>query len=151
MNFEFSLVGLVFLIMLFVPNIIWTKYQPKDYDKYSQRESRILLAFERIGQILVVIFSLFCGAEFTYSLLLLIAFVLMVMYEIAWIRYFNSDYSMGDFYKDFLKVPLPLATLPVLAFFLLGIYANSYLLIISSLILAIGHIGIHFNHKKELL
>ena len=149
MNFKFSIVGLLFLMMLFVPNIIWTKFQPKDYDAYYQNENRILLALERIGQVSVTIFSLFCGVEFSFSLFLIIAFVLMALYEIAWLRYFKSNHTMKDFYADFLNLPLPLATLPVLAFLLLGIYANNIFLIVSSIILGIGHIGIHFNHEKE--
>lgn len=64
MNFGFSLVGLLLLLMLFVPNIIWSKYPPKDYEKYSKNENRIFLTFERIGEVLVSIFSLFCGVKF---------------------------------------------------------------------------------------
>ena len=30
MQFGFSYVGLVFLIMLMVPNMLWTKHKPKD-------------------------------------------------------------------------------------------------------------------------
>ena len=63
MNFEFSFVGLLFLVMLFVPNIIWSKYQPIDYD--SKDENAILLILERIGQVLVVVFALFCGNDFS--------------------------------------------------------------------------------------
>ena len=57
---------------------------------------------------------------------------------------------MEDMYSSFLDIPLPGATLPVLAVFLLGIYANNILLVISALILGIGHIGIHYNHKHEI-
>ena len=42
------------------------------------------------------------------------------------------------------------ATLPVVAFLLLGIYGRNIFLIISTIVLGIGHIGIHLNHKKEL-
>ena len=35
MHFGFSYVGLAYLVMLMLPNIIWTKNQPKDYEKYS--------------------------------------------------------------------------------------------------------------------
>lgn len=150
MNLEFSIVGLLFLAMLFVPNIIWTKFQPKGYEKYSKNENKILLALERIGEVLSAIFSLFCGVKFALSILLVIAFISMLLYEMAWIRYFKSNHEMNDFYADFFKIPLPLATLPVLAFFFLGIYANNIFLIVSSIILGIGHIGIHFNHKKEI-
>ena len=90
MNFEFSLIGLLFLIMLFVPNILWTRFQPNGYDEFSQNENRVLLALDRIGQVTVVLFSLFCGAKFSFSLLLAIAFILMLLYEAYWIKYFKS-------------------------------------------------------------
>ena len=150
MNFDFSFVSLLFLIMLFVPNVIWSKHQPKDYEIYSGNENRILFAFERVGQILVTVFSLFCGARFHFSLLLILGFVFMMLYELAWIRYFRGRNTMKDMYSDFLKIPIPLATLPVLAFFLLGITANNIFLVVSSIILGIGHIGIHLEYKKRI-
>ena len=53
MQFGFSYVGLIMLLMLFIPNFIWTKNQPKDYEKYAEKENKVLLAFERIGQFIV--------------------------------------------------------------------------------------------------
>lgn len=150
MNFEFSLIGFLFLIMLLVPNMIWTRFQPKDYELYSKNENRILLALERIGEVFVSVFALFCGARFSFSALLLISFVLMILYEIYWFKYFKSSLTMEVMYGDFLGIPLPGAVLPVLAFLVIGLYSKNILLLISTLILAIGHIGIHFNHKKEI-
>lgn len=49
MHFGFSYVGLIFLAMLIIPNLFWTKNQPKEYDKYVGNENKILLMFERIG------------------------------------------------------------------------------------------------------
>lgn len=58
-HFGFSYIGVIFLMMLMIPNIIWTKHQPKGYDPTG--ENKILLLFERIGQVLVctcaIIFS----------------------------------------------------------------------------------------------
>ena len=107
MNFGFSFVGLIFLAMLFVPNILWSKYPPKDYDNYSKNENKLLLALERIGQILVVIFSLFCGVTFSSNPILIFAFLLMILYEIYWIRYFKSSRTMRDMYENMLFIPLP--------------------------------------------
>lgn len=42
------------------------------------------------------------------------------------------------------------ATLPVAAFFLLGVYGSVYLLMGSVVILGIGHIGIHLQHLRAL-
>ena len=53
MHFGFSYVGLIFLTLLMVPNLIWTKNQPKDYKIYAANENKILLAFERVGEVLV--------------------------------------------------------------------------------------------------
>ncbi len=146
MNFEFSFVGLLFLVMLFVPNIIWSKYQPIDYS--SRTENKILVVLERIGQVLVVVFSLFCGNDFSW--LLWIAIILIVLYEIYWVRYFKSRRTLKDMYGNFGFIPLPGATLPVVAFFFLGIASKNLFLSVSSVILGIGHIGIHLNHKKEI-
>ena len=48
MHFGFSYIGLIFLLMLFIPNIIWSKNKPKDYGKYVKNENKVLLLFERI-------------------------------------------------------------------------------------------------------
>lgn len=150
MNFAFSFVGLLFLVMLFAPNILWSRCPPKDYEKYSKNENKLLLALERIGEVLCVFFSLFCGVNFRWNIFLIAALVLMVIYECYWVRYFKSPKTMQDMYGSFLAIPLPGATLPVLAFLLLGISAGNVLLIISSIILGIGHIGIHYSHRDEL-
>lgn len=156
MNFGFSYVGLIYLFMLFIPNLFWTKNKPKGYEKYVEKESKILRVFENIGQILVtcfvVIFKDFNIQKATYWIIwLIISFGFMLLYEIFWIKYFKSEKTMHDFYSSLLGIPVAGASLPVIAFFLLGIYGKNILLIIAVLILAIGHIGIHTNHKKELL
>ena len=85
-----------------------------------------------------------------WSTVLFIAFLLMILYEIYWIRYFKSNKTMKDMYSSILRIPVAGATLPVLAFLLLGVYGKNIFLIFSSIILGIGHIGIHLNHRKEV-
>lgn len=55
-QFGFSYIGLIFLLLLFVPNLFWTKNQPKGYD--STGESRGLQLLERVGEILVTVMVL---------------------------------------------------------------------------------------------
>ncbi len=154
-NFGFSHIGLMFLLMLMIPNIIWSKNKPENYDKYVQNENKVLLVFERLGEILVTCFSLIFS-DFNintisiWTIILLISFMFMILYEIYWIRYFKSNKTMKDFYSSLLGVPVAGASLPVLAFLLLGIYGKNIFLIISTILLGIGHIGIHLNHEKEL-
>lgn len=154
MHFGFSYVGLIYLIMLFTPNIFWSKNQPKDYEKYAVNENKLLLGLERIGEVLVsalcLIFSDFnIGSIRPWSVVLLISFLMMVLYEVYWIRYFRSEKTMADMYSGILGVPVAGATLPVLAFGLLAVYGGNLPMLIAVVILGIGHIGIHLDHRKE--
>ena len=155
MQFGFSYVGLVYLILLFVPNSIWARNKPENYECHVKNESRILKIFESIGQVLVscivLIFKDFnIKTGSLWIIWLIISAVFMLMYEIFWIRYFKSKKTMKDFYSSLLGIPVAGATLPVIAFLLLGIYGKNLPLIIATIILGIGHIGIHLNHKKEI-
>ena len=94
MHFGFSYVGFLFLLMLMAPNLIWSRNKPADYAAYAKRENKVLQWMERIGQISVTCLALLCsdlnikeGGRFA---LLLFAFLLMVLYEIYWIRYFEK-------------------------------------------------------------
>lgn len=121
----FSYVGLIFLLMLTVPNLIWTKHQPKEYN--TQNENKVLLVLERVGQVCVtstaLVFSdINIHSWSAWSLLLIVAVVPMILYECWWIRYFKSKKTLKDFYNSFYGIPVAGATLPVVAFFFLGVY-----------------------------
>ena len=155
MNFGFSYVGLIYLVMLMLPNIIWTKNQPKDYEKYVGNENKVLLTLERVGEVLVscaaLVFSdINIKPWSSWSWWLVLSFALMVLYEIYWIRYFKSERTMEDFYSSILGIPVAGATLPVLAFLLLAVYGKNIVLGAAVIILGIGHIGIHLMHRREI-
>ncbi|MEG0176843.1 hypothetical protein [Anaerorhabdus sp.] len=155
MEIRFSYVGLIFLVMLIIPNIIWSKNLPKDYDKYSKNENKLLLVFEKTGEVLVtcsaLIFTNFNPNQLSMSpIILLFIFILMILYEVYWIKYFKSNKTMKDLSSSLLGIPVAGATLPALSFFLLSVYGNNILLMIAAIIFRIGHIGIHLNHYKEL-
>ena len=141
------------MFMLFIPNLIWTNKQPQGYS--AENENKLLVVLERVGEVLTTCFALIFS-DFNlqgvskWSMWLAAAFALMIMYEIWWIRYFNSEHKLTDFYSSFLGVPVAGATLPVVAFFLLGIYGKVIWMMIASIVLGIGHIGIHLQHHKEI-
>ena len=100
-SFGFSYVGLIYLIMLFVPNIIWAKHKPEGYDEAAVKENKILLLFERTGEVLLTCLALIFrdtnirpGSWWLGWLIL--SFAAMVLYEIYWIRYFVSPKTMAD-------------------------------------------------------
>lgn len=154
-TFGFSYVGLIFLLMLFIPNAMWTKHRPEGYEALEENEPKPLVLLERIGQVLTTCCAL-CFSDLNlrplspWSLWLLAAFVLLALYDVCWARYFRSKHTLADFYGSQFGIPVPLATLPVTAFFLLGVYGKVIWLMVSAVILGIGHIGIHWEHHKEV-
>lgn len=148
----FSYMGLIFLIMLFIPNLLWTKNRPQGYS--ADNENRFLVLAERAGEVLTtctaLIFSDFNWQGWSmWSLWLAGALILMGLYEIWWLRYFMSEHRLSDFYSSFAGVPVAGAALPVMAFFLLGIYGRVVWMLLASVILGVGHIGIHLQHRNE--
>ena len=152
-HFGFSYVGLIYLLMLIVPNIIWALSKPVGFGPGN--ENKILLTFERAGQVLctvtLLLFNDYSPKEInTWLILLFVSFAFMILYEIFWIRYFRSSRTMHDFYKSLFAIPVPGAVLPVIAFLLLGIYGRVIWLIISSIIFGIGHIGVHIKKRAYI-
>jgi hypothetical protein len=150
----FSYVGLIYLMMLFIPNLLWTKSKPFGYEEIKEKEKKILLLFERIGQMAVtctaLIFNDFNITTFSvWSLFLICSFAVMLMYEFCWIKYFKSKKTINSFYGSVLGIPVPLASLPVIGFILLGIYGKNIWLTLFTIILGIGHIGIHIEHYND--
>ena len=150
-SFGFSYIGALFLMLLMVPNLLWAKNQPEGYD--PGEENHVLLTLERIGEMLVTCLLLI-SADLNlrpwsaWSWWLVCAGLLMALYEGFWVRYFRGGHTLGDFYGSFCGVPVAGATLPVLAAFCLGLYGRNLWLLLAAVILGIGHIGIHLQHKR---
>jgi len=152
-HFGFSYVGLIYLLLLWVPNALWARRLPAGYDPAG--ESRALLVTERAGQVLctasILLFSDYNPRALEpWTAWLLASAALMVLYEIFWARYFRSKRTVRDFYRSLWGIPAPGATLPVAAFLLLGVYGKVIWLVGSSLVLGVGHVGIHLQHIKDL-
>ncbi|MGI6169968.1 MAG: hypothetical protein ACOYI4_09810 [Christensenellales bacterium] len=150
----FSYIGFLFLLMLLIPNLFWIKRQSKGY--LPQNEDKVLRIFERTGQLLVTCAALIfpdrnLRAWSPWTLWLVAAAASMLLYECWWIRYFKSKRTLQDFYRTFFGIPVAGATLPVLASFLLGVYGKVVCLILSAILLDVGHIGIHLQHRKSAL
>lgn len=152
-SFGFSYIGLIWLLMLTIPNILWTKNIPEGYS--PKEENKILIVFEKLGETLVTVVALIfndfnLNSKGLWTIFLALSFILMLLYEYWWLRYFTSKKTLKDFYSSLLGIPVAGATLPVLAFLFLGIYGKNIFMLIAVIILGIGHIGIHLQHLKKI-
>ncbi len=141
--------GFLYLAALFAPNLLWRSRKPWNYEAHVGSEDKLLLLLERVGEVMTSFFVLVRFGEGPVLLLLLSA-ALLALYELWWVRYFESERTLRDFYSSYFGVPVAGATLPVLAFALLSFYTKNPPLLVSTVILGVGHIGIHWNHRREL-
>ncbi len=142
------------MLMLVLPNLLWVRRQPEGYT--AAGENRFLRLLERMGEALVTVSAL-CFSDYRFRLdagrrlwWLVVSFLLMLLYEVWWIRYFRSSRTLRDFYRSLFGIPVPGAALPVAAFFLLGMYGRVLWMLLAVCILGVGHIGIHLGHRKQI-
>ena len=152
-HFGISYIGLIYMILLEVPNILWARHKPAGYDPSG--ENKALRAFERAGQALCTVTILFFSDTNPHEwepwiAWLFVSAFLIILYEVFWIRYFTKGCTLRDFYRPLFGIPAPGAALPVTAFLLMGVYGRLIWLIVASVVLGIGHIGIHLQHIKKL-
>ncbi len=147
-GFRVTWVGVLFLALLLAPNLLSARRLPANHGEF--KESRVLQALERIGQV-VLVTGLLCWpfpspAMELWSLWLAAALVLMALYEAWWVKYFHGPATEARLCSGLLGIPLAGATLPVAAFLLLGAYGRSLALILAALVFGAGHIGVHWQH-----
>lgn len=154
MELGFSVIGLGMLVMLLVPNILWARKAPRGYVVAARGERRSLKVLERTGQVAVsasaVMFTCPQGFSLPWLLWLVPALASMVAYEAAWVRHLGGTPTIRTMYQPLGPIPMPLATLPVAAFALYGIWQQSPVTLIATGLLGLGHIGIHLDHLREL-
>jgi len=149
----FSVIGAAFLVALLAPNVVLVRLGlPDGLDPGT--ESRALRCAERVGQLLTVValvgFSDTGPRSWSAgSWWLVVAVALMLLSLVGWGRYVRSARTVHDLYRPLLGVPVPLATFPVLACLLLGLYGRLVPLIAGAVVLGIGHIGVHARHARR--
>ena len=153
----FSVTGLMILLMIFIPKILQIRtVKTADSNKHAAEKNRLLLILERVGEVTLTVSLLIFksvdphikinpeGVYFDWILVLWIAaFVLLILYECYWIRFYVKKKNGKYLYSSFAGYPVAGATLPVIAVLLIGIYSGNLVLIAVSIIFGTGLIGNH--------
>jgi len=151
-----NILGFMLLCAVMLPNIAFLIWKPVDQKPVK---SSIWDILEHIGRIASMIFLCFdLGKPYLSTVFaskgLFIAWVISTslitgLYIGIWMRYFLCGRTVELCYKSFF-IPMPLVILPVLDFLITGILGANLALIISSILLGIGHIMVSLSTKKQL-
>lgn len=136
--------GIFIPILVLIPNLIWM-ILPKAAVNAAKSEPLTLTIIENIGRLATLILPLFYAIQWQkkYAILVLILMgIALLIYYIAWGRYFINGGDPVWMSKPLLGIPLPLATAPI-AFFMLSSYLlGSWWMLIASLLFGTAHIWI---------
>ena len=140
-----NLFGLVFVVLLLVPNII---YAFKFRNQQNRCTNKFMNAIEQIGRygcMFLMVFNIgiaefgFCSKA-AYLVYLTGNSLLMLSYWIIWFLYFKRQ----TYWKQ-----LALAIIPTCLFLLSGITMRHYLLVIFAVIFGAGHIFVTIKNRVD--
>lgn len=137
-------ISLIIPIAVLLPNLFLMGRPPRNMPiEIENKEIPILKVAEGMGRLGVFVLPIFSSIHQDKQLevLSLIGMLIfLLLYYVGWVRYFKGDEEYRLLFSPMIGIPVPLAITPILYFLCSSIVLHSYLLFISSLILAIGHI-----------
>ena len=131
-----NLIGLILVVLLLIPNII---YAVKEKDRQNKCQNRFMNILEQTGRhacMFLMVFNIGIaevgfGSAGAFLIYLFGNATLMISYWVIWVLYFKKKV----YWKQ-----IALAVIPTLLFLLSGLTMRHLLLVLLSIIFGIGHI-----------
>ncbi|NWL88403.1 hypothetical protein DMN77_12475 [Paenibacillus sp. 79R4] len=150
----FHFISIIIPMAILLPNLFFFVIPPRNLpDNMEDKESLLFKMAEGIGRLGVFISPILSPIQHEeyYEVLSLIGmFIFLVLYYIGWIRYFRLGRDYKQLFSPMIGIPVPLAISPVLYFICASVVLHSPLLLLSSLLLAIGHIPISLKTYQRV-
>jgi hypothetical protein len=141
-------------LAIFLPNLLFFVLPPRNMPANNQNnESLLLKAAEGLGRLGVLVVPVFSPIYFSsgWDISACIAMILFLLFYYAgWVRYFVGNRDYGLLFLPMLRIPVPLAISPILYFLCGAVVLHSPFLLVSSIILAIGHIPISIVTARQI-
>lgn len=137
--------GLIIIVLLLVPNIIYAVKEKNQENKCSNKYMNILEQIGRYGSMFLMVFNIGL-AEFGFSsvgafiVYMFGNILLMISYWFIWVLYFKKK----TYWKQ-----IALALIPTGIFLLSGITMLHFLLIIFAVIFGIGHLYVTNKNRVD--
>jgi hypothetical protein len=143
--------SIIITALVLAPNLIILFKKPVSIPPNPLKEPVILVAFERLGQLGSFISPVFYAINVSGIPEIIATFgmgLMLCIYYIGWIRFFTREREYRWLFWPLFSIPVPMALCPVVYFLLASVILHSLPLLISSLVLAAGHIPISLQQYK---
>lgn len=141
-RFKFSVLGFIIFMIPMIINIVYMIFPPVNAADDTSNVNRAWEIIEHSTRILYAIAICVIVSDQKLndkSIWLYLGLLFLVLYYIAWIRYFIGGRDAALLAKSFFFVPMPLAVFPVLYFLFAAIWLHNYVAAVFMLIFGIAH------------
>ena len=146
-------ISIIIPALALIPNLILLIKKPFNIPLNPAKEPKILVALERLGQLGCFISPIFYSINLSGILEILTAFgmgLMLCIYYVGWIRFYTLKRDIRWLFWPMFSIPVPMALSPVAYFFLGSGILHSIPLLVSSIVLAAGHIPVSFTEYKNI-
>ncbi|NIN93243.1 hypothetical protein GTO36_09775 [bacterium] len=137
------------ILALFFPPTIRLANVPQPSDKLLQ----IMTVVERIGQVGSLVIPFFYRlslARAKDAVALAVMIGALILYYTGWVRYIILGRDEALFYRSLLRIPLPMAVMPVIYFLAAAVLLDSVWLLLASIALGAGHLTVSWLHSRRI-
>jgi hypothetical protein len=135
----FSVLGLALSLAIFAPNLLLLWFPPRPPIEGGE-VPRVLEILERSGQALCVTVPAITVGAFVLWWGVLPVGIFVIGYWALWLRYIVSGRQRASLFAPVLRIPVPMALLPVAAFLSGSAWLQNPWIAIAAAVLAAGHI-----------
>ncbi len=157
----FSFAGLAVVILLFVPNIVFSRIEQHDRpDDVATLSAGICLieVVSRLALCIVLICVRMSGAHTGFgfpdpgsNVYGIITLVILLFYYLAWWRYYQKGAYYPDIYIGrFLGIPMPMDIGSSLYYIFASLWLNNTIALVLSVIFGICHVGNAIVARQDL-
>ena len=151
--------GWLVSVLVLVPNLIFFKFLPAKSSPKPQTGSKssimkLMEYLERIGQVGVFAIPFIYQTSIQtvpQKISLSVMIVFLLIYYMAWLRFFLKGRQYGLLYSPLKGLPLPMVVSPIAYFLAASVFLSSWFLGAFAIILAIGHIYISHEESQRLV
>lgn len=145
--------SIIIPVLVLAPNFVFFLKRPVNIPAKQLKEPLVFMVLERLGQLGCFLSPVFYPIKLSgiSEIFGICGMGLMLLiYYIGWVRFFTRNREYRWLFYPLFSIPVPLALSPVMYFFLSSVILHSLPMLISSLILAAGHIPISLKNYKYI-
>jgi hypothetical protein len=148
--------GIITLAVL-IPNMLAVVFPPKIRLAYvlqpNDKRFQIMTVVERIGQVGSFVIPFFYRLNLEGAIdavAVAVMFGALILYYTGWVRYIISGRAEALLYRSLLRIPIPMAVMPVIYFLAAAVLLDSVWLFLASIALGAGHLTVSWLRSRSI-